>query len=166
MVIFINGDHIELRHALMYETFDRVLGGEPRDWSTEFRDLYTKISEATEQQIEAQLASLDSDAAAEFAMDEYVGNYRHDLFGDVEVVKEDDVLMARLLPLLKFELRPAGGHQFLAYRLRRGYEDSANEDLKYQRPMLTWFEVGGDNRPNGFKLPALGIEFKRVAEEE
>ncbi|HLM68402.1 MAG TPA: serine hydrolase, partial [Longimicrobium sp.] len=40
MVVYLNLDHAELRHALMYRIVDAYLGGEPRDWSTELRALY------------------------------------------------------------------------------------------------------------------------------
>jgi CubicO group peptidase (beta-lactamase class C family) len=33
MVVYLNLDHAELRHALMYRVMDAYLGGPPRDWS-------------------------------------------------------------------------------------------------------------------------------------
>jgi CubicO group peptidase (beta-lactamase class C family) len=45
MVVYLNLDHAELRHALMYRVLDAYLGGPPRDWSTEVRALYAPFAE-------------------------------------------------------------------------------------------------------------------------
>jgi CubicO group peptidase (beta-lactamase class C family) len=45
MVVYLNLDHAELRHALMYRVIDAFLGGEPRDWSTELRAVYAPTAE-------------------------------------------------------------------------------------------------------------------------
>jgi len=45
MVVYLNLDHAELRHALMYRVIDAFLGGQPRDWSAEVRDLYAPVAE-------------------------------------------------------------------------------------------------------------------------
>jgi hypothetical protein len=45
MVVYLNLDHAELRHALMYRVIDAFLGGEPRDWSTELRRIYEPFAE-------------------------------------------------------------------------------------------------------------------------
>ncbi|WP_262695697.1 serine hydrolase domain-containing protein [Kordiimonas aquimaris] len=38
--VFINSDHIEYRHALMYKVFDLFLGNEGNDWSSTLYDVY------------------------------------------------------------------------------------------------------------------------------
>ena len=45
MVVYLNLDHAELRHALMYRVLDAYLGAPPRDWSTEVRALYAPFAE-------------------------------------------------------------------------------------------------------------------------
>jgi CubicO group peptidase (beta-lactamase class C family) len=45
MVVYLNLDHAELRHALMYRVIDAFLGGEPRDWSAEVRELFAPFAE-------------------------------------------------------------------------------------------------------------------------
>jgi CubicO group peptidase (beta-lactamase class C family) len=45
MVVYLNLDHAELRHALMYRVFDAFLGAPPRDWSTEVRAVYAPSQE-------------------------------------------------------------------------------------------------------------------------
>lgn len=48
LVVFINLDHAELRHALMYRIIDAYLGGPARDWSAELRPLYRGMDERWE----------------------------------------------------------------------------------------------------------------------
>lgn len=45
MVVYLNLDHAELRHALMYRVLDAYLGAPPRDWSTDVRALYAPFAE-------------------------------------------------------------------------------------------------------------------------
>lgn len=48
LVVFINLDHAELRHALMYRIIDAYLGGPARDWSAELRPLYQGMADRAE----------------------------------------------------------------------------------------------------------------------
>jgi CubicO group peptidase (beta-lactamase class C family) len=60
MVVYLNLDHAELRHALMYRIVDAFLGAPPRDWSTEMRALYAPMEEqgrAAERAMEAKRVS-------------------------------------------------------------------------------------------------------------
>ena len=44
-----NLDHVELRHAIMYTVFDLFMDGKiTRDWSTEFKELYSQKTEQKE----------------------------------------------------------------------------------------------------------------------
>lgn len=42
--VFINSDHIEYRHALMYKVFDLLLGNEDADWSEKLYAVYNPAS--------------------------------------------------------------------------------------------------------------------------
>ncbi|GAB4530024.1 MAG: serine hydrolase [Parvularculaceae bacterium] len=155
VVVFINADHIELRHALMYEVFDRVIdaksGGEPRDWSGELREIYGEIAdEAAARRAEA-LAALDFDAPPLLALDAYEGVYVHKLFGEVEVRPAGSSLELLVAPHFAYGLQYAGGHRFLAHPRKR-----------YDDPFPIEFEIGGDNRP--MRLTAFGQAFDRKAQ--
>lgn len=55
MVVYLNLDHAELRHALMYRVIDAYLGAPPRDWSSEVRALFEPFErQAREAQREAE----------------------------------------------------------------------------------------------------------------
>lgn len=155
VVVFINADHIELRHALMYETFDRVInateGGGVRDWSGELRTLYAQIAEDAEARRADTLAELDLEAAPLIALDSYAGAYAHDLFGEIAISRTADGLELAAAPHFFFDLEYAGGHRFLAHPHKR-----------YNDPFPVEFEVGGDNMP--VQLNAFGNAFGRKAE--
>lgn len=155
VVVFINADHIELRHALMYETFDRVInakdGGKPRDWSGELRALYNQIAEDARARREEALAALDFDAPPLLALDAYEGAYAHKLFGEIEVRQAESGLELMVAPHFAYGLQYAGGHRFLAHPRKR-----------YDDPLPIEFEIGGDNRP--MRLNAFGNAFDRSPE--
>lgn len=56
MVIYLNLDHAELRHALVYRVIDAYLGGPPRDWSAEMRPLFPPPAQR-ERETEAWLSA-------------------------------------------------------------------------------------------------------------
>ena len=163
VVVFINADHIELRHALMYEVFDRALGGEQSDWSGELRSLYESIEEKGKAARAEQLAELGDEDESAIPLKEYSGLYRHPIFGDAAVTTRGQTLVLKLPPLLSYELKPRGANRFVARRLRLGFENEP-EDRRYRGgdPGVIRFELGSDNRPT--KITSLGgAEFKRVS---
>ena len=85
-----NLDHAELRHALMFTVFDRLLGRAPRDWSAEFRALYAELQKegAAEEAKEDGLRTLGTRPS--LALAAYAGRYSDPLFGEVEVSVEPD----------------------------------------------------------------------------
>jgi CubicO group peptidase (beta-lactamase class C family) len=56
MVIYLNLDHAELRHALVYRVIDAYLGGPPRDWSAGMRQVFPPSAEQ-EREAEAWLGA-------------------------------------------------------------------------------------------------------------
>ncbi len=80
-----NLDHAELRHALMFTAFDRLLGRPARDWSAEFKTLYARLQREGEdaKKKEDSLRALGTKPS--LPLNAYVGRYSDPLFGDVEV---------------------------------------------------------------------------------
>ncbi|HST62122.1 MAG TPA: serine hydrolase, partial [Longimicrobium sp.] len=74
-VIYLNLDHAELRHAMMYRVIDAYLGAPPRDWSTEMRALYAPM----EEQQRARQREAESKRVAgtrpSLALDAYAGSF-------------------------------------------------------------------------------------------
>ncbi len=87
-----NLDHAEVRHALMYSTFDRAAGKEERDWSAELQKLYGENQQRnaeSRKRIEAQRVSGTSPS---LPLEAFVGTYSDPLRGDVVVRLERDAL--------------------------------------------------------------------------
>lgn len=75
MVVYLNLDHAELRHALMYRVIDAYLGAPPRDWSTEMRALYAPMEEqqrAREREAESKRVA---GTRPSLALDAYAGTF-------------------------------------------------------------------------------------------
>ncbi len=148
VVVFINGDHIELRHALMYEVFDRVLGGDTRDWSSHLKNLFDQKHRAAEEVEQKYLATLDLNAESALPLERYAGIYKDPLFGEFRVEKNGGNLVLHGGSLLSFDLKPAGAHKFMAYPRDR-----------YMSPFVVPFSVGADNKPDA--LTFWGSKIKR-----
>jgi CubicO group peptidase (beta-lactamase class C family) len=76
-----NLDHVELRHAIMYTVFDLFMDGKiTRDWSTEFKALYTQ-SNAIEKP--KRIANTNPS----LPVDKMLGTYKHMQYGTIEITK-------------------------------------------------------------------------------
>lgn len=89
VVVLVNRDHAELRHALMYRAFDLARGTVGRDWSTDVRRLLE-----TEARRAAQTAS--SPAPASLPLAAYAGSYSHPGYADLQVRLDGNTLRARV----------------------------------------------------------------------
>ncbi|MEP6620659.1 MAG: serine hydrolase [bacterium] len=87
-----NLDHIELRHALMYEAFDLYSGGPGRDWSAELRALLTSKRPA---RASTAAAPHVSTFATSLALEKYAGTYTDSAYGSVVVKIANGVISAR-----------------------------------------------------------------------
>ncbi len=80
-----NLDHAELRHALMFTAFDRLLGRPARDWSAEFRTLYARLQKEGEDEEAKEDARRTPGTQPSLPLPAYAGTYADPLFGVVEV---------------------------------------------------------------------------------
>jgi hypothetical protein len=87
-----NLDHIELRHALMYQAFDLYGSGPARDWST---DLKTFFASKSPQRPAAAATPHVEAAKASLAIEKYAGTYVDSAYGDVVVSVTKGALSAR-----------------------------------------------------------------------
>lgn len=96
--VLANADHVELRHALMYEVFDRfggAAGAKKRDWSAELLTMFsTERAKAMEAQKQA-LARRVTGTKPSLAVPQYAGTYRHPTYGDVVITASSETLHAR-----------------------------------------------------------------------
>jgi CubicO group peptidase (beta-lactamase class C family) len=75
VVVLANGDHAELRHALMYRALDLASGDSTRDWSTEVLTVYRPAQERAKAAERARLAQRVRGTHPTLALAAYAGTY-------------------------------------------------------------------------------------------
>ena len=107
LAVFANLDHAELRHALVYTVFDRVLdaAGDAKpspkhDWSREMKVMYDSIAAVGESRRKAAEAKRVTGTKPTFPLDKYAGTYVDSLYGDVTIKLENGALVLSKSPLL------------------------------------------------------------------
>jgi CubicO group peptidase (beta-lactamase class C family) len=94
VVVLANRDHVELRHALMYQVLDRFGAATPdaprRDWSAELRELYDGLRHEAETERERLASERVAGTKPSLPAERYAGKYVDALFGEVEVTAGDN----------------------------------------------------------------------------
>lgn len=83
--IFANYDHAEVRHALVYKTFDLFALGGSRDWSKEFLKLYGDLKAREEKAEKDFEAKRVANTKPSLPLPAYEGKYSDKLYGEAEV---------------------------------------------------------------------------------
>ena len=135
VVIFANGDHIEVRHALMYRVFDAVIGGARRDWSTEMRVMYDSLREAGRARRRAAEQARVALTHPTLPLDQYGGTYTDSLYGTVTVRLENGALVWEASPFLVADLEH---WHYDVFRLRW--------HNRWLAPALAAFQLGPDGK--------------------
>ena len=104
IVMFGNLDHSEIRHALVYKTFDLFALGGNRDWNAEFLKLYTRIQENNEQKQKDFEAHRIPNTTPSLLLQDYAGKYTDPLYGEIEVTVREKNLIANLNQVTKATL--------------------------------------------------------------
>ncbi|MEP6733596.1 MAG: serine hydrolase [bacterium] len=87
-----NLDHLELRHALMYQAFDLYGGGPARDWSAELKTLFaSKHPARSTTPVPAHVVS----AKPSLPLDKFAGTYVDSTYGTIVVTSANGALNAR-----------------------------------------------------------------------
>ncbi len=87
-----NLDHIELRHALMYQAFDLYGAGPSRDWSGDLKTLFASKRPPREPATAAPHVAV---AKASLSLEKYAGTYVDSAYGSVVVSAANGALSAR-----------------------------------------------------------------------
>jgi len=94
MVVLTNLNGNQLTHVVTNELYERLLGGEGRDWHAQFKTLVDKMK------AQAEKAKADSDAdrvpdtQPSHKLDAYVGDYEFPGYGVFAIKKQGDALTA------------------------------------------------------------------------
>ena len=132
VVVLENLDHAEVRHAIMWETFDP-----DRDWNTEVKALYDGFAAEGEAQREAFVAARVTDAGPTHSLAAYTGTYSHPAWGDIELKLVDGGLAASM-PNYDITLEHWHYDTFLVHV------------VPWWTPQPGRFELGIDGKPAAF----------------
>ncbi|HEX6052620.1 MAG TPA: serine hydrolase [Gemmatimonadaceae bacterium] len=108
VVVLLNLDHAELRHALMYKTFDQFLGGPARDWSAELRSLMAASGGGGPN----VAANAPASAGPSLPLEKYTGVFVDSAYGKIQVTLANGVLRAQVENERPVDLEPAGYERF------------------------------------------------------
>jgi CubicO group peptidase (beta-lactamase class C family) len=150
LVILINGDPVEYRHAFMYDVVDRFLGARGVDWSRRLHAVYGKLEAKERKEREEQRARIPARSEPSLSPAGYAGTYRNPLIGDAVIAREGDGLVLRLEPDAEFALTHWSYDTFEAQHVKR-------PDFRLR---LT-FTIGPDGVPTGYETED-GRRFARV----
>ncbi len=96
-----NRDHVEIRHALMLEAFDLLLGRAPRDWSADLRAIHDRLAESQADARAAFESARVPDAGPSLPLAGYAGTYGHPVGGEIRVAESDGGLALEYGPGLR-----------------------------------------------------------------
>ncbi|SEJ43361.1 CubicO group peptidase, beta-lactamase class C family [Dyadobacter koreensis] len=102
--IFGNYDHAEVRHVLLYKTFDFFALGENRDWNSEFKKLYADIALKSKTEKQGFESARVVDTSPTLPLDQYAGEYSSALFGEAVISVNGKILSANVNNVLKTKL--------------------------------------------------------------
>ena len=124
LVILINADPVEYRHAFMYDVIDRFLGTRQRDWSEHLHEVYAELETQADATYESARAERARGTEPSLEFEGYTGTYRNPLVGDAQVAAGEEGLRLLLAPDVELALehwsydtfeaqRPDGSFRFL-----------------------------------------------------
>ncbi len=151
LVIFIDADPVEYRHAFMYDVIDRFLGAHDTDWSARLHRVYARLDAERQRKERQERARRAADSGPSLPAAAYAGTYRNALIGDAEIVSGADGLRLRLPPEGEFALAHWSYDTFEA-------QSPMAPDFRFR---LT-FTIGADGVPTGYRTED-GRGFERVA---
>lgn len=146
--VFGNLDHAEMRHALVYKTFDLFALGGNRDWSAEFLQLYGGIrakGQQAEKEFEAKRAA---NTKPSLPIENYTGKYSDPLYGEVEITASGNKLTFNVNNFVKATF------DHWHYDTFRGWYEK-----KWYGKGNATFSIGADGQIS--KVNFDGIDFKK-----
>lgn len=150
LVILINADPVEYRHAFMYDVIDRFLGTRNRDWNAELHKVYADLQAEEDKSRAATLKERAVKTRPSAPLEAFAGTYSNPVVGDVEIVRGSDRALALVMkPDATFTL------SHWSYDTFEASDDRAPED-----GFLMTFTRGADGKITGYRTPG-GRAFQR-----
>ena len=148
--VLANKDHVEVRHALMYQAIDHWLGTGTRDWSAEFLALYGQMEQQQKAARTAAEAARVTGTSPSLPLEKYAGVYADSLAGRVEVKAEGGAL--RIVMSSKWHATLSHWH-YDTFR--------AESNRPWQGPFPVTFAL--DARGGVARLEVMGRTYTRTA---
>ena len=147
--VFANMDHAELRHAILYKAMDLyAFDDNSRDWHKEIYELYDgfkqKAIEANQKQVKNRVANTEPS----LALQGYLGNYQHPMYGKVQVLEHKQGL--ELIMNKRHSIKMSHWH-YDTFR--------SDKDNRFLANLLATFSL--DNKGKVEDLEILGIQFEK-----
>jgi len=98
LVIFIDAESVEYRHAFMYDVLDRFVDRHDRDWNAEIFKRYHDLYAKQEKERAAALAARPANRPPSLPLTSYAGVYNNPVAGDAEVTLADGKLSLLMKP--------------------------------------------------------------------
>jgi CubicO group peptidase (beta-lactamase class C family) len=149
VIVLANRDHAELRHALMFDVFDRYIGGDKRDWSAELRTFYGNLEAEAGKERKKIESRRVSGTSPTLPLARYAGTYSDPLRGDVIVTLEGGTLRVRYGGAFE---GPLGHWHYDTFR--------ATWDAAWRGTALVTFVIDANGEPA--RLEAFGARFVRT----
>ena len=141
-----NLDHIELRHALMYQVFDLYGAGPRRDWSA---DLKASLASKRPARPATPTAAHVAAAKPSLPLEKYAGTFIDSAYGNIVVALASGVLTAR------YDKLDLGVLDHWDYEIFRSRAKTALDN-----PVPLAFQPDGNGGVNGVR--AFGMTFVRT----
>jgi CubicO group peptidase (beta-lactamase class C family) len=94
--MFVNMDHTEIRHALLYKAMDLfIFNDDKTDWSKDLYKLYTSRFAAYKKEEAKTDSARVLHTKASLELKNYAGNYHNEIYGDAGIVLQGDSLVAK-----------------------------------------------------------------------
>jgi CubicO group peptidase (beta-lactamase class C family) len=146
--VLANLDHAELRHAIMYEVFDRYAGRADHDWNAEFLKLYADLQKQADQDRVKKESQRARGTSPALPLEKLTGTYTDPLHGEVTV--SGDAAGLRI----QYGSAFVGTLEHWHYNTFRATWKAA-----WREPVLVTFVLDEDGRPDALEM--MNARFSR-----
>lgn len=148
--IMTNLERAEVRHALMYQTFDHFMGKESeRDWSADLLPIYNNINNWRKERRSKQVSNRIKGTSADFPLTEMTGTYTNDFLGHLTLSIVDEQVQINCRPDRHILLEHWHFNTFMG-RIKE-YEHDLGD--------LIDFDI---DETGAFSFKLQGFEFRRI----
>ena len=136
-----NLDHAEVRHAIMYEVFDRYAGRSDHDWSADFLKLYGDLQKQSDEERKKKESQRIRGTSPPLPPEKLTGTYADPLHGEVTISRDAAGLR------IQYGSAFVGTLEHWHYNTFRATWKAAWRD-----PALVTFELDEDGQPTALEM--------------